>query len=94
MPAARAVLCQCVIESAALSTQVPASRAADNVSLLLHTDMGPFRRGYGILPGALAAVNRGGFGEFSVPMVAVGHASENSPKPPRLTAARAPARMP
>ena len=27
--------------------------------------MGPFRRGYGILPGALAAVNRGGFGEFS-----------------------------
>ena len=47
------------------STQVPASRAADNVSLLLHTDMGPFRRGYGILAGALAAVNRGGFGEFS-----------------------------
>ena len=46
---------------------MPASRAADNVSLLLHTDMGPFRRGYGILPGALAAVNRGGFGEFSVP---------------------------
>ena len=46
-------------------TQVPASRAADNVSRELHTDMGPFRRGYGILAGALAAVNRGGFGEFS-----------------------------
>eukprot|EP00964_Phaeocystis_antarctica_P076402 scaffold47238_cov72-Phaeocystis_antarctica.AAC.2 len=33
-------------------------------------------------------------GCVGVPMVAVGHGTENSPNPPRLTAARAPGRMP
>ena len=56
---------------------VPTSWAADNASL--HAVMGGFRRGYGILPGALAAVNRGGYGEFSEPWPTATMGTPNEP---------------
>ena len=55
---------------------IDAARMWDNASL--YARIGGFRKGYGILPGAIVAYNRGGFSPVSEP----GAARSRPPPPP------------
>eukprot|EP00966_Prymnesium_polylepis_P228296 5283752-Prymnesium_polylepis.2 len=57
----------------------PGAARGANGSRELTSELSGFRRGYGILPGALAAVNDGGFSAHSSPWPTATMGSPNAP---------------